>query len=84
MTTAEMYVTNPKETADKKAAAAREAARTRAGIYWQANLWLDISNAVDWANADPVSKPGEIVFNTLDNGHVWTYTALGQEPPPER
>jgi hypothetical protein len=62
-------VTNPEEAADIKAAAA-----ALAGSSWQANLWDNVTQAINWANQIPVSQPGEIVFNIRDNGQVWTYT----------
>jgi hypothetical protein len=62
-------VTNPKDAADIKAAAA-----ALAGSSWRADLWGNVPQAINWANQIPVSQPGEIVFNIRDNGQVWTYT----------
>ena len=62
-------VTNPKDAADIKSAAA-----PRAGTSWRADLWGNVNLAINWANTVPVSQPGEIVFNIRDNGQVWTYT----------
>lgn len=43
---------------------------------WRADLHVNIPAAIGWANASPVSQPGEIIFNIKDNGQVWTYTFL--------
>ena len=43
---------------------------------WPADLWANVPAAIAWANQNPVSQPGEIVFNIRDNGQVWTYTFL--------
>ena len=70
-------VKNVEDAADIKASAVRDAAKadiiTR---LWRADLWADVPAAIAWANQDPVSQPGEIVFNIRDNGQVWTYTFL--------
>ena len=70
-------VKNAEDAADIKASAVRDAATadiiTR---LWRADLWADVPAAIAWANQDPVSQPGEIVFNIRDNGQVWTYTFL--------
>ena len=70
-------VRNPEDAADIKAKAVRDAAQadiiTR---LWRADLWPDVPAAIRWANTNPVSQPGEIVFNIRDNGQVWTYTFL--------
>jgi hypothetical protein len=70
-------VKNAEDAADIKASAVRDAAKadiiTR---LWRADLWADVPAAIAWANQDPVSQPGEIVFNIRDNGQVWTYTFL--------
>ena len=70
-------VKNTEDVADIKASAVRDAAE-RAIItrLWRAYLWADVPAAIHWANQDPVSQPGEIVFNIRDNGQVWTYTFL--------
>jgi hypothetical protein len=70
-------VKNAEDAADIKASAVRDAAK--ADIIrrlWRADLWADVPAAIAWANQDPVSQPGEIVFNIRDNGQVWTYTFL--------
>ena len=70
-------VRNAEDAADIKASAARETAeRAIIGRLWRADLWADVPAAIHWANQDPVSLPGEIVFNIRDNGQVWTYTYL--------
>ncbi len=70
-------VKNAEDAADLKASAVRDAAKadiiTR---LWRADLWADVPAAIRWANTNPVSQPGEIVFNIRDNGQVWTYTFL--------
>jgi hypothetical protein len=70
-------VRNTEDAAAIKANAARETAeRAIIGRLWRADLWADVPAAIHWANQDPVSLPGEIVFNIRDNGQVWTYTYL--------
>jgi hypothetical protein len=43
------------------------------GLTWHANLWANVPTAIQYANNDPLSQPGTIVFNIRDNGQVWTY-----------
>jgi hypothetical protein len=44
------------------------------GTTWRGDLWANVPTAIQWANTNPVSQPGTIVFNIRDNGQVWTYT----------
>jgi hypothetical protein len=40
---------------------------------WHANLHANVPSAINYANADPFSQAGTIVFNIRDNGQVGTY-----------
>lgn len=49
-------------------------ARDDADRKWRADLMPNVTEAIRWANEEPISLPGEIIFNIRDNGQVWTYT----------
>jgi hypothetical protein len=59
-------------TADE-AAAVKSSAKEFDAPRWFANLWGDVPAAIAYANENPVSGPGAIIFNIRDNGQVWTY-----------
>ena len=63
---------NPDEAAEIK----RRAATERATKLWRADLHNNVPDSLAWANGDPFSMPGEILFHQRDNGQLWTWTLL--------
>jgi hypothetical protein len=63
----DVVVNSEQEAADIKKRDVTDAPR------WRANLWANVPAAITYANNDPISQPGTIVFNIRDNGQVWTY-----------
>ena len=59
--------------ADEVAEVKKRDGATDAPAVWHANLWADVPAAIRFANQNPLSLPGTIVFNIRDNGQVWTY-----------
>jgi hypothetical protein len=72
MTTYEPEALTEADAAEAKAAAGGQRDEPR----WRGDLFANVPAAVTWANTDPVSGPGTIVFSVRDNGQVWTFTFL--------
>jgi hypothetical protein len=71
--TAGSYPEEIVHTAEEAAEIKERNTAVKAPAVWRANLWANVPAAIDFANQNPVSLPGSIIFNIRDNGQVWTY-----------